>query len=197
MSEIKSTMDLVMERAARMGKASSEEMEQEKSRKQGMKLTAEFLDGTIDNLMSALTELPTEQQMAARRGMVEVLLRNIFLPRDDTARERTQKAAEGIVALGGGAGDLNSICAEIQHILGQYNQHREQLKQQVEEQIRMQYEQVMTQQSDGMQAEAMDLERSLQTKFREEWTRMETELSNQYNQAMEQHKSVLRERLCG
>jgi hypothetical protein len=195
MAEIKSTMDLVMERAARMGKASPEEMQQEEAGKQGMKLAAEFLDGSVDNLMSSLTELPAEQQVAARRGMVEVLLRNIFLPRDDTARERTKKAAEGIVVLGGGAGDLSSICAEMQHILGQYNQHRDQLKQQVEEQIRMQYEQVMAQQDGGMQGDAMNLERSLQTKFQEEWVRMETELSNQYNQALEQHKSVLRERL--
>ena len=133
--------------------------------------------------------------MATRRGMVEALLRNIFLPRDDTARERTKKAAEGIVALGGGAGDLSSICAEIQHILSQYNQHRDQLKQQVEEQIRIQYEQVIAQQAESMQGDAMNLERSLQAKFKEEWVRMETELSNQYTQALEQHKSALRERL--
>ena len=195
MAEIKSTMDLVMERAARMGKASTEEIQQEKAGKKGMKLAAEFLDSTVDNLMTALTELPAEQQMAARRGMVEVLLRNIFLPRDDIARERTKKAAEGIVALGGGAGDLSSICAEMQHILGQFNQHREQLKQQVEEQIRMQYEQIMAQQGEGMQGDAMGMERNLQTRFQEEWARMETELSNQYNQALEQHKVVLKERL--
>jgi len=196
MAEIKSTMDLVMERAARMGKASTEEIQQEKAGKKGMKLAAEFLDSTVDNLMTALTELPAEQQMAARRGMVEVLLRNIFLPRDDIARERTKKAAEGIVALGGGAGDLHSICAEMQHILGQFNQHREQLKQQVEEQIRMQYEQIMAQQGEGMQGDAMGMERNLQTRFQEEWARMETELSNQYNQALEQHKIVLKERLA-
>jgi len=196
MAEIKSTMDLVMERAARMGKASAEEMQQEKAGKKGLKLAAEFLDSTVDNLMTVLTELPAEQQMAARRGMVEVLLRNIFLPRDDIARERTKKAAEGIVALGGGAGDLSSICAEMQHILGQYNQHHEQLKQQVEEQIRMQYEQIMAQQGEGMQGDAMGMERNLQTRFQEEWARMETELSNQYNQALEQHKIVLKERLA-
>lgn len=195
MAEIKSTMDLVMERAARMGRASSEEMQQEEAGKQGMRLAAEFLDGSNVDLMTGLTELPTEQQMAARRGMVEVLLRNIFLPRDDIARERTAKASEGIVALGGGAGDLSSICAEMQHILGQYNQHRDQLKQQVEEQIRIQYEQVMAQQAGGAQGDAMNLERSLQTKFQEEWVHMETELSNQYTQALEQHKSALRERL--
>ncbi len=196
MAEIKSTMDLVMERAARMGKASHDDLEQDNTRKQGMKLAAEFLDGKIDNLMTSLTGLAAEKQMAARQGMVEVLLRNIFLPRDETAKARTDKAARGIVEIGGGAGDLTSICAEMQHILGQYNQHREQLKEQLEEQVKMQYEQLLAQQQNGMPGDnTMSPEIALQNKIKEEWTRLESELTDQYNQALEQHKSTLKERL--
>ena len=195
MAEIKSTMDLVMERAARMGKASADELDKEDARKQGMKLAAEFLDNKVDNLMSALTGLPGEKQPVTRQGMVETLLRNIFLPRDEIAQQRAEKAARGIIELGGGAGDLDSICAEMQHILGQYNQHREQLKQQLEEQVRMQYDQVMAQQGGAMQGDTMNLELTLQSKIKEEWARMETELSSQYNQALEQHKAILKERL--
>ncbi|NOQ45619.1 MAG: hypothetical protein GQ559_02945, partial [Desulfobulbaceae bacterium] len=44
MAEIKSTMDLVMERAARMGMATSEELQQEEARKTGMQLTAAYLN---------------------------------------------------------------------------------------------------------------------------------------------------------
>lgn len=195
MAEIRSTMDLVMERAARMGKASADELEQEDTRKQGMKLAAEFLDSKIDNLMNSLSELPAEKQMAIRQAMVEVLLRNIFLPRDEVAKKRTNKAAAGIVELGGGAGDLSSICAEMQHILGQYNQHREQLKTQLEEQVKAQYEQLLAQQRGGVPSESMNPELALQAKVKEEWTRLETELSDQYNQALEQHKTTLKERL--
>ena len=195
MTEIRSTMDLVLERAARMGKASADELEQEDIRKQGMKLAAEFLDSKVDNLMNSFSELPAEKQMAVRQGMVEVLLRNIFLPRDEDAKERTDRAAKGIVELGGGAGDLSSICAEMQHILGQYNQHREQLKTQLEEQVKAQYEQLLTQQRGGMPGESVNPELALQAKIKEEWTRLETELSDQYNQALEQHKSTLKERL--
>jgi len=195
MAEIKSTMDLVLERAARMGKASQDDLAQESDRKQGMKLAAEFLDGKVDNLMTALTQLPADQQVAARQGMVEVLLRNIFLPRDETAKERTDKAAQGVVELGGGAGDLSSICAEMQHILGQYNEHREQLKKQLEEQVQTQYEQLLAQQRSGMPGDSANPELALQAKIKEEWSRLETELSDQYNQALEQHKMTLKERL--
>ena len=195
MAEIKSTMDLVMERAARMGKASGEEIQQEDDRKQGMQMAAQFLDNKIDNLLTALTELDTQKQIAVQVGMVDTLLRNIFLHRDDTGKERTEKAANGIMEIGGGAGDLSSICAEIKNILGQYNQHREQLKKQLEEQVRAQYEQALAQQEGGMQTDTRVLDQSLQAKVQEERANVEAQLSSQYNQALDQHKASLRDRL--
>ncbi len=195
MAKIRSTMDLVLERAARMGKTSADKLEQEEVRKQGMKLGAKFLDGKIDSLMPSLTELPADRQIPARQGMVEVLLRNIFLPRDESASQRTDRAARGLVELGGGAGDVSSICSEMQHILGQYHQHRQQLKEQLEEQVKMQYEQLLAQQRAGVPGESMNPELALQAKIKEEWTRLETELSDQYNQALQQHKTTLQERL--
>ena len=195
MAEIKSTMDLVMERAARMAADSPDVDEQEEVRRRGMKMAAEFLDNKLDNLMTALQELPAGEQMAVRSGMVEVLLRNILLPRDDGARERGDKAVRGILDLGGNAGDLAGICAEMQHILGQYNQHREQLKQQLEEQVKAQYEQLLAQEAAGMQADGLSPELALQAKVKEEWARLEGELNDQYNQALEQHKTTLKQRL--
>ena len=46
MAGIKSTMDLVMERAARMGVATPEEMRHEENLKKGMQSTVDFLNGT-------------------------------------------------------------------------------------------------------------------------------------------------------
>ena len=195
MAEIKSTMELVLERAARMGRATEDELQQEDTRKQGMKMAADYLDGRSNDLMTALTELPAEQQVAIRRAMVETLLRNIFLHRDDTGKERTERAGAGILSLSGNDGELATICNEMNHILGQYNQHREQLKQQLEEQIRMQYEQMMAQQQGGQGADSMAMERTLAAKVGEEWTKVEADLSGQYNQALEQHKVTIRERL--
>lgn len=183
-----------MERAARMGRASNDELRQEDERKQGMKLAADFLDGKIDSLMTSLTEHDGERQMTIRSGMVDTLLRNIFLHRDETGKERTEKAAEGILEISGNSGEVSSICAEARHILGQYNQHREQLRQQLEEQMRMQYEQV-AQQEGGMQTDGMNVEHALEAKINEEWGKMEAEISSQYNQALNQHKTNIRERL--
>ncbi len=194
MAEIRSTLDLVMERAARMGKASSEELAREEARKKGMHLAAEYLDNGSGSPTEILAAQPPQEQMTIRSGMLEALLRNIILPRDDMARQRSEKAVRGILELGGGAGDLEAICREMQHITGQYGQHRRQLRQQLEEQVRMQYEQLLAQQPE-LSRENIRIDPTRQPKFQEEWSRVKAELDSQYNQALEQHKDLLRQRL--
>jgi hypothetical protein len=127
--------------------------------------------------------------------MTDTLLRNIFLHRDEQGKERTEKATQGIREISGNAGEVGSICTEMQNILGQYNQHREQLRQQLEEQIRMQYEQILAQQAGGMQGGGANVEHALEAKVNEELSKMEAELTDQYNQALEQYKGAIRERL--
>ncbi|HHL33567.1 MAG TPA: hypothetical protein ENJ30_04305 [Desulfobulbaceae bacterium] len=195
MAEIKSTMELVLERAARMGKASSEEIANDEAKKTGMQLIAAYLEGKGDSPSQLLSRQDPQQQQAVRRGMAEALLRNIFLPRDEHARERTEQATRGLLDLAGGAGDIVSICQEMQHVIGQYQQHREQLKSRLEEQMRMQYEQLLAQQMGG-QAEGMQIDPTTQPKFQEEWARVEAELDDQYNQALAQYKEQLQQRLA-
>lgn len=194
MAEIKSTMELVLERAARMGKATSEEIEQDEAKKIGMQLIAAFLDGKGDGPAQVLAEQEPARQTAIRLGMLDILLRNLFLPRDEQAQKRTEQAARALIDLAGGAGDIASICQEMQHIIGQYRQHREQLRGQLEEQMRMQYEQLLAQQM-GAQADGLKIDPTTQPKFKEEWGRIEAELDSQYNQALNQHRQQLKQRL--
>jgi hypothetical protein len=193
MAEIKSTMDLVMERAARFGKATSEELEKGDACKKGMQLTAEYLNGTFESLNEVLSAEKPGIQMIVRKGMAGGLLRNITLPRDEISRERSDKCFKGILELSGGASDVTSICQEMIQILGQYNQHRDQLRQQLEEQIRMQYEQYISQQG-GAQKGGMKIDPTTQPKFREELARADMELNSQYNEALEQRKKMIDER---
>ena len=194
MAEIKSTMELVMERAARMGRASNEELRQEEIQRAGMKLAADFLDGKVESLMTALAGQPREQQTGIRGGMADTLLRNIFLHRNAVGKERTEKATQGIREISDNAGDVGSISVEMQTVLGQYNQHREQLRWQLEDRIRMQYEQILAQQG-AVQGGGANLEHALQAKVDEELGKMEAELTEQYTRALDRYKEAVRERL--
>lgn len=194
MAEIKSTMDLVMERAARIGKASREELQQEEMKKKGMLLAVDFLEGRLDNLKKAIGGHDKAAQAVIRRGAAESLLRNIFLPRDDSQRRRADQAIQGAADLSGGARDVAEICRGMQALFDGYAKHREQIRGQLEEQVRMQYEQLLARQQ-GIRSERIKVDPTLQPKFQEEWSRIEGELSNQYNTALDQLKIQLTQRL--
>lgn len=194
MAEIKSTMDLVMERAARIGKASREELQQEEMKKKGMLLAVDFLEGRLDNLKKAIGGHDKAAQAVIRRGAAESLLRNIFLPRDDSQRRRADQAIQGAADLSGGARDVAEICRGMQALFDGYSKHREQIRGQLEEQVRMQYEQLLARQQ-GIRGERIKVDPTLQPKFQEEWSRIEGELSNQYNRALDQLKMQLKQRL--
>jgi len=195
MAEIKSTMEKVLERAAKMAADAGDQSNTEDLDRLGMKMAAEFLGGTNQNLINKLLEQPAEKQMAIRAGMTRTLLRNIVLPRDQDLIETGTKALQGLMDLGQSSGELSTICSEIKQLLGQYNQHKEQLKQQLEQAVRDQLEQKMGSQK-GKRSGQVTMNPAMHPQYQEEWSRMQSDLNNQYNQALDQRKKMIQQRLA-
>jgi len=189
MAGIKSTMDLVMERAARMGMATPEEMRHEENVKKGMQSTVDFLNGTTPSLIDILTSFPAGEQASVRKGMLNSLMRNLFLPRDEDGVARIERAINGIVELNAAMPDVGALCRELQTIAVQYGQHRQQLREQLKEQIRMQIEQVLMRK--GMSTENFNFDPTTEPQFKEQWSRLEADLDGQYGQALAQFKAQL------
>jgi hypothetical protein len=191
MAGIKSTMDLVMERAARMGMATQDEIRHEDNLKKGMQYTAEYFNGTQNSLIEILDGHDQTSRDALRKGMLASLMRNLFLPRDEDGSQRIQRAVQGIVELNKGADDVVSLCRELQTITSQYGQHRKQLYEQLKEQMRMQIEQLLMRK--GMKADGMQFDPTTEPQFKEQWSQLEKDLDGQYGQALEQFKAQLKE----
>jgi hypothetical protein len=192
MAEIKSTMEKVLERAARMAAGAGDNDTNEDLDKTGMRMAAAFLNEKETDLDKQLLAQPADKQMAIRAGMAKTLLRNIVLPRDKELVETGTKALQGLMDLGQSAGELSSICAEIQKLLEQYNQHKDQLKQQLENAIRAQLEQKTRGKTSGQ----VTMNPAMHPQYQEEWSRMLTDLNTQYNQALDQRKNMIRQRLA-
>lgn len=190
MAGIKSTMDLVMERAARMGKATPDEMRHEENLKKGMQLTAEYLNGVKASLTEILATQEPDQRESIRKGMLASLLRNLFLPRDEDGIKRIEQAVKGIVELNQQTPDIAALCRELQTIASQYGQHRQQLYEQLKEQMRMQIEQLLMRK--GLKSDGMKIDPTMEPQFKEQWSRLEADLDGQYGQAMEQFKAQLK-----
>ena len=191
MAEIKSTMDMVLERAARMAAAAPPEVDNEELVKTGMRLAAEYLNQQETDLAQMLEAQPAKDQIAVRKGMAQTLLRNIVLPRDEQLQASGKIALRGVLSLGGKSGEISSICQELTQILEQYGQHKEQMTQQLEDAIRAQLEQ---QQAAHGKKGSTPVNPAMHPQYREELAKMLTSLNNQYNDAMKQRKEMILER---
>ena len=190
MAEIKSTLEKVLERAAAMGCANQEEIQAEERVKEGMRLAADYLLGKEVDFSGVLEAGDTSAQV--KKGVVQVFLRNITLPvNDDTLR--SEKGMQGLLELAGGGGDLVSVFRDMKGILDHYQQHKKEIRQQVEDAFRQQMEQALAQQT-GQKGLGMKVDPTLHPKFQEEWSKVKSDLDGQYNQVLQQHKELVAQR---
>ncbi|HBT96564.1 MAG TPA: hypothetical protein DEB25_02425 [Desulfobulbaceae bacterium] len=198
MAEIKSTLDMVLARAARIAAESdAQEDSGEDTVKEGMRLAAGFLnqpDG--DSLAAMLSGQNTDRQAALRQGMARALLRNIVLPRDEALKERSELAIKGILDLmaekSGAA--VTGACSELGQLLDQYSKHKAQMTKQLEDLLLNQLEQQYT--ARGLQPPAR-LTAAMNPKYKDELARMLLDLNSQYDQAMDQRKEIIARLVTG
>jgi len=193
MAEIRSTMDMVMERAAKLAAEADEVSSDETLGNEGMKLAAAFLNQEESSLLELLQSRATEEQMAVRAGMAKTLLRNIVLPRDEAISEQSLLSLSALQELSGNSADIGSICSELKQILEQYGQHLEQVKQQFDESILNQLKMQLQQQGLAVDDD-MALNPTMHPKYQEEWSRASAELNGQYNDALDQRKALIGQR---
>ncbi len=194
MAEIRSTLDMVMERAARMAARAEDIPADQAIEQRGMRLVAEFLEGKQEGgLAELIDQEASADQMAIRRGMAKALLRNIVLPRDEFLMKSSSAAIAGLLDLSGQAGDVASVCTELQQLLEQYTQHKEQTRQQLDDAIRAQLMQQL-QAKMGTDEELPAIDPTMHPQYQKEWEQAKSNLNEQYTQAFDQRKEILMQR---
>ncbi|HIJ79731.1 MAG: hypothetical protein OEY01_13430 [Desulfobulbaceae bacterium] len=194
MAEIKSTMEMVMERAARMAANAGPDVGGDDLLKDGMRLGAAYLRGEEASLAAKLDSCGEAERPQLRKGVVQALLRNIMLPRDAELQEPAVKAMNGLIEVGQGDDQLLQVFSEMKKILEGFLQHREQLRQQIEAQFTQQME-AMAQSKGQNSVGAMKLQPSHHPKFKEEWSRIQAELNHKYGEALDKLKDMVSHKL--
>ena len=144
MAGIKSTMDLVMERAARMGIATPDEMRREEDLKTGMQLTAAYLNGQQASLAAVLAEQDEGQQRAHPPGHARIApAQRLPAPRGGRPASASAGPCRASSSSTRGSAISPRSVKELQTIASQYGQHRTQLYDQLKEQMRLQIEQLL------------------------------------------------------
>jgi hypothetical protein len=191
MAEIKSTMEMVLARAARMeAEEGGEELLAEDQVKDGMRAGAAYMRDEETDLLAALDGCPAAGKGNFIKGVADVLLRNIVLPRDEEVSEEVGLAMNGLVQVGQNHQDLLAVFGDLTKIFEQYRAHRKQLK----EQLETQFAQMMPQLEAAMAQKTgqhMKLQPSQHPKYQEEMQKAMDDLNGQYGRAIDQHKQMV------
>ena len=189
MAEIKSALELALEKAEQYGRASKEEMELAQYQDRGRQLAVEFLKGEGD-LAADLKSLPPPIQAAARSAIKEVLLRNLGLPRDQVD-PRQDRAMEGMLLVADNPKAMAQLQTEMEQVLQQFLHFRSNALQQ----LKARFAAGMGQMQQAMEAQYrqpvnVDVERLPQ--FQEEWLRFKGQLQQQFEPVLENLKERMR-----
>jgi len=189
LAEIKSALELALEKAERYGRATKEELTREQYRDQGRQLAVNYLKDGAD-LDAALANLPAAAQPEARMAVKEVLLRNIILPRDGEVDPRMAQALEGLLLVAQNQKAMARQKAELEQILQNFLQVRNNAYQQLTARFGAGIGQ-MQRAMEAQMRQKVKLEVEHLPQFQEEWRRFQGQLLDQFEPMLEHCKAQM------
>jgi len=183
LAEIKSALELALEKAERYGRASKEELTRDQYRDQGRQLAVNFLRNGVD-LDAALAGLAAAAQPEARTAIKEVLLRNIILPRNGEVDPRMAQALEGLLLVAQDRKAMARQKAELEQILQNFLQVRNNAFQQLKARFGAGIGQ-MQRALEAQMRQRVKLEVEHLPQFQEEWRKFQGQLLDQFEPMLE------------
>ena len=193
MGEMKSSWQIAMEKAEKLGKVSPEEINSIKYVPEGNRIASQYLQDEKSDLMAETAKLPSgDAAKYVKIGIDEILLRNISLPHNEEDMRRSNRAMAGLRLIKENKKQLESVLGLINNLVNQYQLA---LKQTYEE-FKKKAETTIQQASRGVRpqrGDQMPLEQRLQLQIQEEWRQIHSELDAQYDKALDEHKQKIKE----
>ena len=189
MAEIKSALELALEKAERYGRATKEEMTRDQYRDQGRQLAVNFLKDGGD-LEAGVPACRTAAQAEARRATKEVLLRNIILPRNGEMDPRMAQALDGLMQVAQNKKDMARQKAELEQLLQNFLQVRNNAFQQLKARFGAGIGQ-MQRALEAQMRQRVRLEVENLPQFQEEWRKFQGQLLDQFEPVLEACKEKM------
>jgi len=192
MGDIKSALEIAMEKAAKFESATPEERLQWKYVPEGEKLAARYFKESAD-LVAELAKYEEKAKKYVVKGAGEIMVRSIRLPADDLAKKNTKKAMEGLKAIKSDKVSVENVYSKVRRIFSHYLEQGKQQRKQAYEELKAEFEaklqQALQQQYGSVGGFRINVEK--QPQFQEEWRRIQTQLDSQYTKLLEEYKQEL------
>lgn len=190
-SEIKSALEIALEKVEKMGDSTEEERLKWKHGPQGEQLGARYLKEDCD-LVAELKQCPEQARKYVLKGAADVLLRNISLPRNDAARKTNKKAMDGLKLLKNDKVRVENVFSQLRRLFEHYTTQGEQQRKQAYQSIKEDFEDRLAQatKQQGLSVIGkIDVEK--QPQFQQEWRKVQTQLDSQYLTVLNEYKREL------
>jgi hypothetical protein len=193
MGEIKSAAEIAREKIARLGEVTEEEKLKWKYLPEGEKLAARYLNKEF-NLGTEIDKFDDKARPLVVGSVMDILLRNIGLPRKESSRKTNKRAMEGIKAIKTDKVAVENVFSKIRHIIDHYGEQGEQQKKEAYESLKNEFEEKLQQairQRTGVNGR-MNIDVEKQPQFLEEWQRLQARLEGQYLSLLDEYKQELK-----
>jgi hypothetical protein len=189
LAEIKSALELALEKSESYGRASKEEMAAAQSQERGRELAVQFLKEEGD-LASELEKLSPLDQAVALKGVKEVFLRNIRLPRLEVVDPHQDRVLAGLLLVARDRKAMSRLQGELERLLSQYLQIRQNALQQLKARVSAAIPQ-MERAMEAKTGQRMRLDAEQLPQFQEEWRRFQGQLQEQFEPMLEGIKNQI------
>jgi len=192
MGDIKSALEIAMEKAEKLGKATDEERLKWKYVPEGEKLAARYIKQDC-NLVAELSQDEDNIKQYIIEGVADILIRNINLPNSNLAKRNNRRAMDGLKTVKSDKASVENVYSKMRRIFDHYVGEGEQQRKQAYESLKAEFEakirQALLQQLGSLVGIKIDVES--QPQFQEEWRKIKTQLDSQYIKLLDEYKQEL------
>ena len=192
MGDIKSALELAMEKIEKLGEVTDDERLEWKYIPEGERLAARYLKQDC-NLVVELSQYEETARRYVIEGAGDILVRNINLPGSDLAKRNNRRAMDGLKDLKNDKVAVENVYSKMRRIFNHYTEQGEQQRKQAYESLKTEFEakvqQAVQQQLGSLMKIRIDVER--QPQFQEEWRKLQTQLDSQYLKLLDEYKQEL------
>jgi hypothetical protein len=193
MGEMKSAWQIAMEKADTLGKVSPDELNSIKYVPEGNRMASLFIQDEKSDLLSELAKFPEgDAARFIKKGIDEILVRNITLPHNDEDTRKTNRAMAGLRLIKENKKQLESVLGLVNTLVNQYQVALQQTYAEFKKKAEVTIQQA-SRTPQPQRGNQMPLEQKLQLQLQEEWREVHSELDAQYDRALDEHRRKIGE----
>lgn len=186
---MKSALDRAMERADRI-QVPEEKLKEMSYRSEAERIAAGFLREPQYDLAGAVAGFDADKAQQIARGVVEILLRNVVLPKKEADMAANDRMFAGLYSLKRDKGALDRTREQLKNLAGYYTQARKQHYDQLKAEVERALAQAIRQQTGGQSA-GMKFNVEQTQEFQENWRQISARLDAEYENALAELKQQI------